>query len=359
MHIVFRVDASITIGTGHVVRCLTLADALKKAGHTSQFICRRHDGHLGALIEQRSFRLSLLEPDTTFIASEQLTHTDWLGTGWLEDTEDCIATLHDKKADWLVVDHYALDHRWEKRMHQHVGHIMAIDDLADRCHDVDLLLDQNFYPDMAERYDGLLSATTVNLIGPRYAMLRNEFIEQRDRASIRNELKNILLYFGGVDQHGLTSRALQAIQLTQVEANITAIIGDGNPHAENIRQICESMNNTVCHRNVDNVAELMVQADLAIGAGGTTTWERCYLGLPTIVVTLADNQRAVNEAVASAGACLLAGDAGTSNHDIAKLMGDIIDDNTVLTAASEAAFAIMQDHVGTTGVVSMMEDFHV
>lgn len=358
MLVVFRVDASQQIGTGHVVRCLTLADALKASGHEARFICRRHEGHLGTLIEQRGYRVTLLEPYHDFTANTVLAHADWLGTSWHDDAEDCIALLLSERPHWLVVDHYALDADWQSELAPHCGHMLVIDDLADRKHSTNILLDQNLYPDMEFRYDELVSDDTVKLIGPRYAMLRNEFLDQHEQAILRKRCRNVLVFFGGVDMHDLTSTALDAIEGLDADIHTTVITGNSNARSDAILDRCTSMQNTTGYRNVDNIARLMLDADISIGAGGTTTWERCYLGLPSIVVTLADNQRAVNSAVASTGACVIAGDTDTSSDAIAEQLMRFIEQPDALIKASHSAFDIMQGHLGAAGVVAAMESYH-
>ncbi|RME63691.1 MAG: UDP-2,4-diacetamido-2,4,6-trideoxy-beta-L-altropyranose hydrolase, partial [Alphaproteobacteria bacterium] len=170
MRAAFRVDASRAIGTGHVGRCLTLAAALRDAGGDALFLCRAHDGHLNAKIEEAGFPvLSLPKRNDT---DDDLAHSHWLGATQADDAKASIAALAGHRIDWLVVDHYGLDARWESALRRHAHRILAIDDLADRSHDCDLLLDQNFFLDAASRYDGLLPDHCRPLLGPRYAVLR-------------------------------------------------------------------------------------------------------------------------------------------------------------------------------------------
>ncbi|SDF79793.1 UDP-2,4-diacetamido-2,4,6-trideoxy-beta-L-altropyranose hydrolase [Sporolituus thermophilus] len=307
MDIVFRTDSSREIGTGHVMRCLTLADALKEKGCRALFICRDFAGNIGGLVRAKGHEVVYLphrqdEPDP----DDRVFHAAWLGTSWQQDAEDTATVLRerfDRPVDWLVVDHYGIDAKWEKTLRPYTRKIMVIDDLADRPHDCDLLLDQNLYENMEKRYDGLVPPGAIKLLGPKYALLRPEFY--RARQSIRQRdgtVRRILVFFGGSDPTNETLKALKAIKmLDRPDIAVDVVIGSSNLHKEEIAAFCRDMPQVTLHCQVDNMAELMANADLAIGAGGTTTWERCYLGLPTITIIIADNQAEVLTVLAQNG----------------------------------------------------------
>lgn len=290
--ILFRVDASEQIGSGHVMRCLTLAEELRGSCNEIIFICRELPGNLIKYIETRGFgvqRLPLgLETDN-----------------WQADAEQTRAILlHNKlKPDWLIVDNYSLDKQWESALRLLVGRIMVIDDRANREHDCDLLLDQNYYHDLCSRYQGLVPEGTRRLLGPKYALLRREFRIARQQLSHRDgSIRRILVFYGGSDPTNETAKALKAIKLLnhhQIAADV--VVGAANPNREAIKTICSGMVNTNFYCQVDNMAELMNRSDLALGAGGTSNWERCYLGLPAVVTIVAENQRETVEALAEAG----------------------------------------------------------
>lgn len=234
MRIAFRADASLQIGTGHVMRCITLADALRERGAKSTFICRPHTGHLLDLIKQRGHETIALTPaDNSFIAPADPFHAKWLGTDWASDAMQTQQALGDQVADWLVVDHYGLDRRWEKVMRSQAQRIMVIDDLADRPHDTDLLLDQNLGR-QAHDYGGLLSRHTQTLIGPTYALLRPEFAQWREHSLQRRaqpKLKNLLITMGGVDHDNATGKVLDALTHCELptELRITVVMGPTAP----------------------------------------------------------------------------------------------------------------------------------
>jgi len=296
--LVFRTDASHTIGTGHVMRCLTLADALVRKGTNISFVCREHEGHLCDLIEERGFVVHRLpSPTDPFVPEGTPAHAPWLGAPWQEDAGQTCAIIQDfdSKPDWLVVDHYAIDYRWEHILRPLVGRIFIIDDLADRNHDCDLLLDQNLIADMHTRYSQRVPEDCSLLLGPEYALLQPIYAELHDRIPPREgPIRRILISFGGADSDNLTGRALAAIiSLNRPDIEVDVVVSNGSPYASELRNQVGGQPNIHLHETLPTLAPLMAKADLAIGAAGTTSWERLCLGLPAIVVTLAENQRPI------------------------------------------------------------------
>jgi len=281
-------------------------------------------------------------------------HSHWSGINWEIDAKDTLAVLSGTpKLSWLIVDHYALDMRWEGQMRPFTGKIMVIDDLADRPHDCDLLLDQNLYKGLERRYDGLVPDHCERLLGPRYALLRPEFAAARKTLRHRDgRVRRIFIFFGGNDLSNETAKALEAIRLlNRSEIAVDVVVGASNPKGDQIREICQRMPNTCFHLQVGNMAELMVLADLAIGAGGTTTWERCCLGLPTLALVLADNQREVVEAMSAAGAMRNVGwHADVTSTTLAEALRMAMASPERLNAMSERSLAIMGGPDAASGV---------
>ena len=218
MRIAFRVDASLQMGSGYVMRCLTLADAFREKGAEIIFVCREHPGHLFDLIEA-SQHLVLRLPFATTFATGELAHADWLGETQKEDARQSIEALKTiGNVEWLVIDHYALDVEWEAIMRSYCENIMVIDDLADRKHDCDVLLDQNYYHGKRGRYKNLVPPRCKNLLGPKYALLRQEFKEMRRNLKVREGIKKrIFIFFGGSDPTNETKKALLAIRSLDIE----------------------------------------------------------------------------------------------------------------------------------------------
>jgi UDP-2,4-diacetamido-2,4,6-trideoxy-beta-L-altropyranose hydrolase len=311
MKVVFRADASIQMGTGHVMRCLTLADELQHQGHECSFICRDHPGHLGRLIADKGFGLDLLSAgggeDSHLSENDGTRHAEWLGVSSQVDAQQSQAALDETNPDWLVVDHYALDAHWERQVSPVVGRIMAIDDLADREHQVHLLLDQNLGRS-ANDYNELVPDHCIRLIGPRYALLRPEFSEFRVRSLRRRgkaKLRRILISMGGMDTPNTTASVLTALEASDLPStlNLDVIMGSTAPWLDEVRHLSERSRFDIrMSTDVQNMAERMCLADLSIGAAGSTSWERCVLGLASIAVSQAHNQSAILEALAVAGA---------------------------------------------------------
>lgn len=291
-YIAIRVDASSQIGTGHFMRCLTLADELKRCGAHIRFVSRELPMYLQDMLAAKGMEHTSLDSNSEESDTDDLAHTHWLGTSQTQDAQVTIQALTDHAWDWLVVDHYALDVRWENALRLTAKQIMVIDDIADRQHDCDVLLDQNFYADMQTRYADKVPAHCQLLLGPRYALLRDEFRELRKQVNPRTgAVKRILVFFGGVDADNYTSHAINALVVLKVEGlHVDVVIGAQHPCRAEIEASCAEQG-YVCHVQTNRMAELMVDADLAIGAGGSATWERCCLGLPTLAICTADNQQ--------------------------------------------------------------------
>jgi UDP-2,4-diacetamido-2,4,6-trideoxy-beta-L-altropyranose hydrolase len=309
MRIAFRVDAALAIGTGHVMRCLTLAHELHEQGANCVFICRQHQGHLAQLIEQRGFLCYLLAlSETPYLPqSEDLAHAAWLGASWQQDAEQTLALLAEP-VDWLVVDHYAIDARWQASVKAGYQRLLVIDDLADREHLADVLLDQTYGRQIAD-YQSLVPKQCQLLLGSTYALLRPEFAQWRDaslnRRKVQRDIRNILISMGGVDAHNHSAKILEIINQLDLPKTLklTVVLGSTAPHLQKVQRLASTLNYpTKVLTDVDNMAELMANADLAIGAAGSTTWERSCLGLPSLLFCLAGNQRPSVEAVSNQGA---------------------------------------------------------
>jgi UDP-2,4-diacetamido-2,4,6-trideoxy-beta-L-altropyranose hydrolase len=315
MNIAFRADASLEIGTGHVMRCLALAQELARRGHVCRFICRDLPGNLGARIAAE-FPLTLLPAPDGPAPAPPPAHAAWARVAPSRDADETAAALG--PCDWLVVDHYALDARWQTAARPPGARLLVIDDLADRPHACDLLLDQTLGRAGAD-YDALLPPEAEVLAGPRHALLRPEFAAARADAIARRGgggLRHLLIAPGGVDAGNVTGRALRALAGLPAAARpdglrVTVALGPTAPHLAALRKLRLPFPCDV-RSGVADMAALMRDADLCIGAAGGSAWERCALGLPTALVVLADNQRAGARALADAGAALWIGppDAG-------------------------------------------------
>ena len=358
MKIAFRADASIQIGMGHVMRCLTLAEELRRQGHQCLFICRNHEGHLADLITQKGVEHHLLrspEPSGMFAIEEpKHAHSDWLGVSWQTDAAQTFEVLARDNTDWLVVDHYALDAKWEHQLAEAVGQVMVIDDLADREHECAVLLDQNLGREPSD-YEKLVPPTCKKLIGPQYALLRPEFSELRPACLERRrspELKRILISLGGVDRTNVTGEVLEALANSALaeDAELDIVMGSSAPHLESVKKQASQLPfQATVSVGVNDMAERMSRADLAIGAAGGTAWERCCLGLPSILLILADNQVAGTEALVKKRAAMTLEKNTPLNSSLPALLESLKSNFETLASMAKAA-ARLTNGEGTTTI---------
>jgi len=315
--IVFRVDSSAKIATGHVMRCLTLAKALKKQGVEIIFICRDLEGNIIDRVKKENFEVKILPKPSKSIKSEpENPYLEWLEVNLSEDakqTKEIISKLVAKPT--LIIDHYAIDEIWENEIRESVNKIIAIDDLANRKHNCDILIDQNLYHNYQNRYDDLVPKNCQKFLGPEYAILREQFFKIKPRK--RTEVKNILICFGGIDPDNITLKAVKATIEAQKTLKINfnvIVIGAKNNYQEEIKQICGE-NKFEYKDYVDNMADSMHWSDLAIGAGGSMSWERCYMNLPVIVISLAENQIEICQTLNDKGIIKYLGDNSNVNQE--------------------------------------------
>ena len=322
--ILIRCDASLMIGSGHVIRCRTLARELQRRGAEVCFLCRRQPGDLIGLLEQEFQVLAL--PKQPLVACEGLEGSDlygaWLGCTQEQDAAQCLEVLAVAGINgisWIVADHYGLDARWESQLltgllgSDAAPKLLVIDDLADRPHQADLLLDQNFFGEAThQRYQDLMPPQCRQLLGPHYALLGPEYAQLHPLVPPRTELRRVLVFFGGVDPDNLTGRALKALMDPALaDLAVDVVLGLQSPHRQTVVEMAARRPDTTVHGPLPSLAGLIARADLAIGAGGATTWERACLGLPSLVVAIAANQLAFVEALDQTGYLQLLGDGAS------------------------------------------------
>ena len=299
MRVTFRVDASIRIGSGHVMRCLTLADALTKAGAECHFLCGEQAGDLLDIVRGNGHIVHVLSR-----------HEDSGGGGdWPADAERSYLVLDALRADWLVLDHYGLGEDWERKIRPAVGKLMVIDDIG-RPHLCDLLLDQNFPNPTHDRYEKSAIGGALLLLGPQYALVRPEFAALRSFSLNRRDgsLRRLLVSMGGSDPDDETSKVLTAVSAGRThEWTLDIVVGAANPHRRSVETACAELPNARLHVQTPQMADLMAAADCAITTGGSISWERCTLGLPAIVTAVSVDQLAVSEALADEGAQVFLG----------------------------------------------------
>ncbi|WP_442602621.1 UDP-2,4-diacetamido-2,4,6-trideoxy-beta-L-altropyranose hydrolase [Paenibacillus sp. KN14-4R] len=339
MNICFRVDATVAIGTGHFMRSLTLASILIENNHRVTFITKAIPH---ALLEEAYNR------------QVEIFHI-YEGCDDAEATIDTILTTR-LELDWLVVDHYGIDKTWEEKIRPYTKRVMVIDDLANRPHECDLLLDQNYYTNLTTRYNGLVSDGCKTLLGPEYALLRNEFslIPKNIRLKEFPAFK-VLVCFGGSDPTNETTKVLNALECYS-NLNIDVVIGSIHPSKDNIVEYCNRKNNVNLYIQTDRISQIMATANVAICSVGSMTWERLCVGLPGITIAVADNQIEIARSVAELGIDNYLGISDeVDGLDIVKELDSLISSKDRLKSLSDLAMSIV-DGQGANKVCMIMED---
>ena len=286
----FRADSSFDIGIGHIMRCLALSERLAQKGCEVGFICRDLAGNISDVIREQGFSVLMLGAGAGFDQK-----SDARGVSRLLNRSAIVPEM-------LVIDHYAITCEWEGMLRPFVKKIMVIDDLADKKHDCDILLNQDgLDPSLLERYLPLLPLGAEVIIGPVFALLRSEFSEMRPFAADRSgELRKVLVFFGGIDISNETLKAVKALARAKFSA-VKVVVGKTNPNIEKLHRYLAGKPGFELEIMPGDMASKMRWADLAIGGGGVSLWERCCMGLPSIVTIVADNQKYISEALGNSG----------------------------------------------------------
>jgi UDP-2,4-diacetamido-2,4,6-trideoxy-beta-L-altropyranose hydrolase len=336
VNVFVRADASPTIGTGHVRRCLAIARALRSRGAHVRFVTRPGGDYGRRLFAGSGFDVDFLPDPTPTVADRG---------AWLRDADEtrrAMASCAARPA-WLLVDHYGLDGRWERALRADVDRIFVIDDLADRAHEADVLLDANLADDAGRRYLGKIPGRCLTLFGPRYAPLRDEFAALRARTGPRHgKVRKVLVFHGGGPRAaGCTLAAVEALgSLATGELAVDVVFDAEQQDGRTIEAACSRFGFGF-HPGTPRLAQLMAEAGLAIGAGGTTLWERCCLGLPSIAFALADNQQDQLRQAALQGVVLAPSVPADDAAALARHVAACLENPGQLEAVSRQAMALV------------------
>lgn len=340
----FRVDASYEIGSGHVMRCLTLALKLAEKGFECVFVYRLLPGNLSEYIKSKGFKTLELESRNNTLKNSKLNHKHWLGVSWQQDVSEInnLIKSHSLKLNWIIVDHYAISLEWEKEMSSYCNNLMVIDDLADRSHHCSILLDQNLNND-DNRYLNLVPKNCKLLLGPKYSLLRPEFKNFREKSLLRRSngnLNNILINFGGGDRYNLISKTLKALSKIKISSDIklNVVYGSMTKKDSKLESVISSLNNEVeVFSFIDNMGKFLSKSDLVIGAGGSSSWERCCLGVPGIILSVAYNQDQIIKNLDEAGAIISIVEDDLMNGKLKKILDKLKTKNSLLYYSKNAS----------------------
>lgn len=320
--VIIRVDASIRIGGGHVIRCLGIAEALRRRGCEVRFLSQALPGNLNAAVFSRGFPVMALPPMSEAIQREwSVPHAESLGVDWSDDVEhtiSCLTQMHNRP-DWLIVDHYALDHRWETRIRPWVTRIMVIDDLANRSHDCDVLVDQVCVGSPL-RYQGLVPVTCRQMIGADFILLRPEFGLVRSRPGFGLDWSldaSVHLFFGSSDGAGHALRFTRLLLSNFPNLKLKLAAANTSVFGEALEALsAESSGRLQVDFGVDDMASHMAECSVAIGTPGMSTWERACMGLPTLYLTNANSQTGILRKLKDLGFCEWLGEAEQISDDL-------------------------------------------
>jgi UDP-2,4-diacetamido-2,4,6-trideoxy-beta-L-altropyranose hydrolase len=345
--VAIRVDSGAHIGGGHLYRCLTLAEELRRCGTDVCFVSREHPGHLLGRLDGSGYPVLRLPPPRSAGSMSADGHA-WLGVTQAEDAAETLAVLRATPVDWLIVDHYGIDAEWEGLVRGAAHRVMVIDDLADRTHDAALLLDQNYFgSDTSNRYDRRVPDGCRRLLGPRYALLQGDYRRLRRSLPQRSgTVRRILVFFGMNDATRATCKVLQALSHSEFShIAIDVIVGSDPALLAEVRSMARTREAVTVHEQLASLADVTAGADLAIGACGTTTWERACLGVPVIAATVADNQVALANALAAGGFTVLVGRSARTTSDIWRIViRQLIKDSGRVAALGYHARALTDGH---------------
>lgn len=291
MNVAFRLDVSAVIGTGHLMRCISLAQSLQDVGARCHFVLRQLGLDMTGRIQASGFEVHELPPPDRVPTLNS--HADWAGVDEIRDAAETAAVLASIQLDWIVVDHYSFSADWHSRVREATGaRIVAIDDLGDRPMAVDVLVDHNYHPDHQAKYHGRLEVGATLLTGPTYALLSPSYADA-PRYAFHAEVRSLGIFVGGTDPSGASAQVLKICRRSGFAGPIEIVSTSVNPNLSELRATCALTPDTFLTLDEPDLAHFFARHDLQIGAGGGATWERCCIGVPTIGLVLAANHMAV------------------------------------------------------------------
>jgi len=351
--VAIRVDASATIGTGHLKRCLSLVQALIEQGARVSLVTRALDAVSAQVLREAPCPVHWLPaPDGEFQTDgSDPPHAAWGGVSWAQDGQDTASALKSERPDWLVLDHYAFDARWHDAVRASLGcRLLVIDDTADRRLDADALLDHNWAPDHRAKYAGRLTREPRWLAGPRHALLSPAY-RNAPRHAFHTEVRSIGIFMGGTDPDGISARVLAACRAVGFTGAIEVVTTSSNPHLDTLREACTSDTGVTLTLDEPDLAAFFARHDLQVGAGGGATWERCCIGAPTIAIALAANQLAVVPGLASLGAVRAA-----TENTLVDVLRELIADPTARQSLGERAVALVDGRGAQRVALHLLRD---
>ncbi len=356
MKVAIRVDASAKIGTGHLRRSLSLAQALRKLGAKVRFVTRDLGIDSMALIAEQGFEdtIVLPAPAKTFVPDPAVPHSTWAEVAVERDVAETADALHAFAPDWVVLDSYAFDARWHGGVREALGcRIAQIDDVPDRRTAPDLLIDHTYTPDHRAKYADCMVGRTRILGGPRYGLLGPAFAEA-GRYAFHETVRSVGVFMGGVDADNHSSIVLDALDETGFAGPVEVVATSANPNLAALRERIAARPGTTLSLDLPDLATFFARHDLQVGAGGGATWERCCIGVPTLLVVVAPNQNTVAPALAAKGAVAFAREP--TSECIAAELASLIPDSGRRRALAKGARELVDGQGATRVALAMLAE---
>jgi len=284
MNIFFRVDSSNIIGTGHVFRCLNIAYHYNS--ENIFFICKNHNYNINSKIPYKLFELESSNNLNTNINS-------WLGESEEDDAKKTIEIIKNYEVDWLIIDHYSINKKWENMLKKYVKKILVIDDYIDRVHDCDIVLNQQFSQEEGDRI------YKKSYCGNDYLILHHKYFNMNVEKKISKRIERINIFMGGADTPNITENII--FLLKDYDIILDVIIGKSNNNYQEILELTKNIKNVNIYYDLDFIGDLFLQADLCIGSLGGTSYERCLMKTPSLCVCIAENQKTVLDKFINSG----------------------------------------------------------
>jgi UDP-2,4-diacetamido-2,4,6-trideoxy-beta-L-altropyranose hydrolase len=348
---VIRADANEEIGIGHVMRCLALAEWLSDYQYKPVLITKYFNSFIETKIIELNGKMIIIS-ESADQSDEKYSHSNWLKGSERNDALQCTKLIEQEKSTngnisplFIIVDHYALAAPWEKKLSFYAP-ILVVDDLSDREHDCTWLVDQTFGK-TKNNYDKLVSENTVLMIGPKYGLLRKEFSEtaKKQQRELPLDKVRILVTLGGVDKNNDTSKILSYLDTYEHfysrELEATRVTSSSNPLLKDLEASIIGKTNRTLKVNVSQMAEIMANNDVCIGAAGSTSWERCVMAIPTISMVIAENQQTIATNLEQAGIILNLGVmADITQEKFHKKMDELLNSDSLYRSLSEKSYAL-------------------
>lgn len=334
MNVAFRVDASSDIGIGHLMRCLALSEELTRKGHDCYFLSKIENDELINKIEKNNIHYQINSNATL-----------------LEDNKTLVKFAKEKDIDWIVTDHYGINTEYIKEIKQNNFKVLSVDDNAQIHYYSDIVLNQNIG---SEKLNFSAEKYTKFILGAKYAIIRDELLIKKNKKE-GNEVKKILIMLGGTDKDNLILKILKTLKSCR-NLEFLVVIGPLNPHYDKIKNFIESENlKARIIKSPENMADLYLESDIAISAGGTSCYELSYFGIPNLIISVADNQLTISNEFDKQNISIYLGEKEKlSSEDLKNKFKELIDDSVLRKKLSENGKKLV-DGKGKQRIVELME----